>query len=63
MSRVGAWLWLVVVAATAIYLAVRVADGITLDSNILALLPHAERDAAAQSIQDRIADSFSRRVV
>jgi len=63
MSRTGAWLWLAVVIAAAIYLAFRVAGGIALDSNILALLPRAERDAAAQNVQDKIADSFSRRVV
>ncbi len=63
MKRYGALLWLAVVVAAAIYLASRAVSGITLDSNILALLPHAERDAAAQGTLDRIAASFSRRVV
>lgn len=63
MKRFGAWIWLAVIIAAAIYLAVRAAGGITLDSNILALLPRAERDAAAQNVQDKIANSFSRRVV
>jgi predicted exporter len=62
MKRYGAWLWLAVVVAAAAYLALRAASGIALDSNILALLPRAERDAAAQKVQDKIADSFSRRV-
>lgn len=63
MMRKGAWLWLLAIAITASYLAFRLATGITLESSILALLPRAERDAAAQSVQDRIAESFSRRVV
>lgn len=63
MNRYGAWMWLAVLAIAALYLTIRAAGGITLDSNILALLPRAERDAAAQNVQDKIADSFSRRVV
>lgn len=63
MRRSAAWLWLAVVLAASIFLAVKAAQGIALDSNILALLPRAERDAGAQSVQDRIAQAFSRRVV
>jgi predicted exporter len=63
MMRRGAWLWLLAILLTAAYLVFRIATGITLESSILALLPRAERDAAAQSVQDRIAESFSRRVV
>lgn len=58
MNRYGAWMWLAVLAIAALYLTIRAAGGITLDSNILALLPRAERDAAAQNVQDKIADSF-----
>jgi predicted exporter len=63
MKRPGAWLWLAVLVLAFGYLALRASAGITLQSNILALLPPTERDAAAQSIQDRIANAFSRRVV
>ena len=63
MMRIGAWLWLCVIVVVAGYLAFRLATGIALESNILALLPRTERDAAAQSVQDNIADTFSRRVV
>src|ERR1700761_5905263 len=63
MMRHGAWLWLLVIAIAAAYLSFRAATGIVLESNILALLPRAERDAAAQSVQDRIAQSFSRRAI
>ena len=62
MTRFAAWLWLAVIALAAGYLCFRLASGIALDSNILALLPRAERDAGAQSIQDKLTDSFSRRV-
>ncbi|MGD0144008.1 MAG: hypothetical protein ABSC92_12680 [Rhizomicrobium sp.] len=63
MKRLGAWLWLALLVVALGYLAFRIASGITLQSNILALLPPTERDAAAQNIQDRIAGVFSRRVV
>jgi predicted exporter len=63
MMRYGAWLWLLVIVIAAIYLSFRAVTGIVLESNILALLPRAERDAAAQNVQDRIAESFSRRVI
>ncbi len=63
MSRRGAWLWLAVVVLAGFYLLVRLAGGITLQSNILALLPPTERDATAQNVQDRIATAFSRRIV
>jgi predicted exporter len=63
MKRYGAWLWLAVVIAAVAYLALRAMGGITFDSNILALLPRAERDPSAQNVRDKIAESFSRRVV
>lgn len=63
MKHRGAWLWLAVLVATLGYLAVRQESGISLQSNILALLPPTERDPAAQAVQDRIANAFSRRVV
>jgi predicted exporter len=63
MKRLGAWLWLAVLVMALGYLALRLAAGISLQSNILALLPPTERDPAAQNIQDRIANVFSRRVV
>ncbi len=56
-------MWLAVVALAAGHLCYRFASGITLESNILALLPRAERDAGMQTIQDKLTESFSRRVV
>jgi len=63
MRHRAAWVWLAVLIAATAFLALRWASGITLQSNILALLPPTERDAAAQNIQDKIANVFSRRVV
>ena len=63
MKHRAAWVWLAVLIAATAFLALRWASGITLQSNILALLPPTERDAAAQNIQDKIANVFSRRVV
>jgi predicted exporter len=63
MKRAAPWLWLLAVALVVLYLGLRLYSGITLQSNILALLPRAERDETAQRIQDGIANSFSRRVV
>jgi predicted exporter len=63
MSRYGAWIWFAIVMLAAGYLLLRLASGITLQSNILALLPPTERDATAQKVQDRIAKAFSKRIV
>jgi predicted exporter len=63
MKRYGAWLWLAALVLTAAWLALRLSSGILLESNILALLPPTERDAAAQNVQDRIARAFSSRVI
>ena len=63
MMRAGAWLWLLTIALVAVYFAIRWGAGITLESNILAMLPREGRDTAAQSVQDKLADTLSRRVV
>src|SRR5580692_11534036 len=63
MKHRAAWVWLAVLVGALAFLGFRWTSGIILQSNILALLPPTERDAAAQNIQDRIANVFSRRVV
>ncbi|HWY14480.1 MAG TPA: hypothetical protein VNX86_04980 [Rhizomicrobium sp.] len=63
MKRYGAWLWLATLILIAAWLALRLSGGFSLQSNILALLPPTERDAAAQNVQDRIARAFSSRVI
>lgn len=63
MRRAAPVLWLLVVAIALAYLALRLASGLELQSNVLALLPRAEQDPAVQRAQDRITAVFSRRVV
>jgi predicted exporter len=63
MNRTLPWLWASLVALVFLYAVVRAVLGISLQSNILALLPQTERDVTVQRIQDGIAKSFSRRVV
>jgi predicted exporter len=63
VKRLASWLWLLTVVAALAFLAVRVTQGIALQSNILALMPPADRDAGAQSVQDRVTNAFARRIV
>ncbi len=63
MRRNAAVLWLVVLCVVLLYLGLRAWQGIELQSNFIALLPHAERDATVQRAEDRVAAAFSRRVV
>jgi predicted exporter len=57
------WLWLLTVLAAIVFLVLRLTQGIALQSNILALMPPAQRDAGAQSVQDRVTNAFARRIV
>jgi predicted exporter len=57
------WVWLLAVATALVFLALRLTQGVALQSNILALMPPADRDAGAQSVQDRVTGAFARRVV
>lgn len=61
IRRLGALLWIMAILAAIVYLAIRLAAGVTLESNILALLPRGERDAAVQLAGDRLANSLSQR--
>ena len=63
MNRLAPATWLAVVLLAALYLAIRLAGGIALESNILALLPREARNPSEQSVQDRVANAFSHRVV
>lgn len=63
MRRTAALLWLAVLCVVLAYLGLRFARGIELQSNIIALLPHAERDQTVQRAEDRVAAAFSRRIV
>lgn len=61
--KIGALVWLIAVAAAAIYLLVRVHDGIELQTDLMALLPQEERDPVVQRAKPRMADIFGRRIV
>ncbi len=61
MRRLGAIVWILAILAAVAYLGVRLAAGVPLESNILALLPRQEHDASVQLASDRLADSLSRR--
>jgi predicted exporter len=61
MRRVGAIIWILAILAAAGYLGTRLASGVTLESNILALLPRQEGDAAVQRASDRLANAMARR--
>jgi predicted exporter len=63
MRRAAPVLFLVVVVAALVYLGLRLAGGMELQSNVLALLPRGEQDPVVQRAQDRITAVFSRRVV
>jgi predicted exporter len=61
IRRVGAIVWMLAIVAAVAYLGMRLASGVTLESNILALLPRQERDASVQRASDRLANSLSQR--
>ncbi len=63
MMRRAAWLWLGLVLLAAGYLGLRLHEGLQFRTDLLALLPQAQQDAAAQRIDDRIAAAVSRRIV
>jgi predicted exporter len=63
MKLLARILWLAIVGLAAVYLVQRLEGGITLQSNILALLPRESRDNAAQDAQDRIMQALSHRIV
>lgn len=61
--KLGALLWLLAVGIAAVYLAWRAIVGIELQTDLMALLPQEERDAAIQRAKQRMADVFGRRIV
>jgi predicted exporter len=61
IRRAAAIVWMLAIVAAVAYLGVRLASGVTLESNILALLPRQERDASVQRASDRLANSLSQR--
>ena len=61
VRRLAAIVWIAAILSAIGYLGVRLASGVTLESNILALLPHAERDVSVQLAGDRLANAMARR--
>ena len=52
--RLAGLAWLVVVAAAALYLLLRLHHGVEFQTDLLALLPQEERDAAVQRAKDKV---------
>jgi predicted exporter/predicted LPLAT superfamily acyltransferase len=63
MIRRAAWLWLAVVLLACFYLGLRLHQGVAFRTDLLALLPQAQQDQAAQRIDDRVAAAVARRIV
>ena len=63
MNRLAAFLWLAVVAIAAGYLGLRLSEGLTFRTDLMALLPREERDPLLQQANDQVTDALSRRVV
>jgi predicted exporter len=63
VRRIAAAVWLLALCAALGYLGLRIEQGVALQSNVLALLPHAEQDETLQRAEDRVANAFARRIV
>jgi predicted exporter len=55
--------WLGVVLAAAVYLGLRLANGVEFQTDLTALLPQEERDPGVQRAKTRAAEIFGRRIV
>lgn len=64
LTRTLAWVWLVVVLAVGGHTAWLYFGGhLSIDTNILAMLPQNQRDPALQKVTDKLTDAASRRIV
>ncbi|MBI2241911.1 MAG: MMPL family transporter [Magnetospirillum gryphiswaldense] len=63
MKKSLALLWLALVLAAMTHVAWMSRGGLPLDSDLMALLPHEDRDPDVQRAKDRMAETLSRRVV
>jgi predicted exporter len=61
--KLAALSWLGALAAAGAYLALRLWTGVEFQTDLMALMPQEERDAAVQHANDRINDVFGRRIV
>ena len=63
MTRLAALLWLLVVAVAGGYLGLRVHDGLSFRTDLLALLPREEQDPVLQRANEAVSRALGRRVV
>jgi predicted exporter len=63
MTRIAALAWLVIVMAAALYLGLRLHDGLVFRTDLLALLPREAQDPAAQHANDVVTAALSRQIV
>src|ERR1700679_3128362 len=63
MMRGASLAWLVVVLIAGSYLAWRVETGLTFRTDLMALLPMDEQDAAMQGAQETVTQALSRQIV
>ncbi len=61
--KAAALAWLLVVLAAAAYLGLLAQQGLPFQTDLLALLPHEERDPEIQRAKDRVASAFGERIV
>ena len=63
MIRLLSLLWIAVVALSGAYLGIRMADGVTFNTDLLALMPRDAQDIELQRATDAATDALSRRVL
>ena len=61
--RIAAGVWLLVVLGAVAYMGLRAHQGISFQTDLMALLPHEERDPEIQRAKDRVASAFGERIV
>ncbi|HET7594734.1 MAG TPA: hypothetical protein VFK49_04720 [Stellaceae bacterium] len=61
--RLAGLAWLLLVAVAALYLLVRLYHGVEFQTDLLALLPQEERDAAVQRAKDKVGALLGQRIV
>lgn len=61
--RIGAWLWLTVSVIVLAAAALSLRDGVKFETNVLRLLPAAQRSAALEQVIDAFSDSLGRGVI
>jgi len=63
VNRVLAFVWLMMVLVAGAYVAVRATEGLSLQTDLMALLPREARDPAVQRANDLVSKAVGRRVI